>query len=261
MVEVKLRELPASEHVLLFDDEGVARLDLAFGSRQVRRVIIGASTTERPEPGPLPPRPLAWSLRLEGASSTTISPIQAPTVTSYFSGPGLSGTVTCGGLPAAGAEIEVVEVSADGQERTYRTVTDAQGNWFLYAEPEMRSTYTAIVSDPLLTPVSAGPVEIRVALEVSLVVSDPRPALGEPLHIDGRTFPAHDGAQVTLEFRRPERPWRTGAVVRTGPGGDYATDIVLPRPGVWELRVRAEPGDGDHEANDSVIRTVVVERP
>ncbi len=258
MAELKIKGLPATDEVLSFDEDGVARLDVLFGKRQTKKLVLGLSTTEMPEPGPLKPRELAWSLRFDGRESTVLSPLRGPERTSIFNTPIISGSVTCAGGPVEGAEIVVTETDASGDEKEYPAVSGADGSWSVLAEPGSRSTYTAEVSDPLLGAATSGPITIEILIEVSLVVADPRVPLGEPIRIDGRTFPALEGARVTLEFRRPERPWRQGPTVTTGPGGDYSLGFELPREGVWEIRVSGVPPDASYLGNTSTRRNVVI---
>ncbi len=261
MAEFKLKDLPAAEQVLIFDTDGVARFDLAFGRRQARRLVLGLSTTERPFPGLERPLPLAWSLRYDGMEATGMGPLQAPSKTTAFNGAQISGDVTCGGLPAPGVEITVTETDASGEGDEYPAVSGPDGSWVVIVSPQSRSSYTASVTDPLLGGAESGPVTVQVAIEVSLVVTDPQVELGDPLRLAGRTFPALEGTEIEIQFRRPERPWRSGPMVRTGPEGDYAAELILPRPGVWVIRVLGVPLSDAHLRNISTFRHVVVRRP
>lgn len=257
MVRLKLRRLPIHERILVFDEHGVADTDFPFGRAQARHVTVGLGSP----PLRVPEQEVTYSLRYPGLEEVEASPVWAPLEVDYFNGVSLSGNVTCAGAPAALAEVLVTEREViGGAERTFPVRTGLDGSWHLLVRPEANVTYRAEVVDPLLGHAIAQPAFVGVHVEVSL---EPEAAVlpsGTPVTVIGEVVPAHEGAVVTLQFRRPERPWRTGVQVVTDSAGGYSAQLALPRDGVWELRALADPRDQDHFDGTSVVRAVRIGR-
>lgn len=256
-MRLKLRRLPVDERVLSFDEEGAATVAIPFGRRQARRVVVALGNASIDHGAQV----ISYSLRYPGLDDVEAGPVQAPLGIDYFSGVTLTGTVTCASAPAPFAQVRVTQREVvSGAEQVFEVETDASGRWFLPLRPEANASYRAEVVDPLLSPAEARAAFVGVHVEVLIEPEGEALPAGEPVTLTGEVVPAHGGALVTIEFRRPERPWRTGPQTVTDAGGGYSVEIALPRGGVWELRAQAETRDDDHFDGTSFMRTVRIGR-
>jgi hypothetical protein len=254
---MKLRGTPVSENPLTFDAEGVATADIEFGRRRVRRVTVGLGNGAVGGAAAT----LEYSLRLSGMDRVEASPPSGATATTYGTGVQLSGTISCRRRPAALAHVLITEREIiSGGERTFSTATDELGGWRIGITPEANSTYSVEVVDPLLSGARAGGHEVRVQVAVTMEVERERIPAGTPVSIHGRVTPAHPGASVVVEYRRPgASTWSVGAEATVGATGDYSTQFPLPGEGIWELRARVPTtGDRDHDPGGSGTRLVDV---
>lgn len=252
-LRLKLRRLPVSERVLEFDEDGVATIELPFGRSQARRAVLalGNAALEAGE------QLVFYSLRYPGLDEVDAGAVQAPLEIDYFNGVVLTGLVTCAAAPAPLAQVRVVQRNVvSGAEQEFEVVTGGDGRWFLALRPDANATYRAEVVDPLLSFDEATPAFVGVHVEVSLEPEGEALPAGEPVTVTGRVLPAHENALVTIEFRRPERPWRAGPQTITDAAGGYVAEITLPRGGVWELRARVDTRDQDHFDGLSFVRTI-----
>ena len=231
---------PAIEHRLRFDAAGVARVQLPFNAQSVRRVSMGAGHVEVSRP-----QPFAYSLRVDGKSDVTAT-VSVPSSTPYFNPISVTGTVICNGEPAASARVVVTETEAASGDQTVTVLTtDSEGRFRLSRNPEVNTVYSVAVDDPLLSQYRVPERLVAVKLFVILDVPDDA-VTGLMARLRGAAEPAHPGGRVEVEFRRPSRSWRPGPSGAVGPDGAYAIDVTFPRDGVWEVRTRVIPEDGDH---------------
>jgi hypothetical protein len=94
-------------------------------------------------------------------------------------------------------------------------------------------------------------VGVRVSL--TLEVPDPDVGAGEPVTVQGRIAPAHGGAVVAIDYRRPELSWRSGPQMTAASDGSYQGALTLPGEGIWHLRATVlSTGDGDHVGTETV---------
>jgi hypothetical protein len=245
-------------HDLVFDASGVARLDATLGPSAVRRVLLGLGNgaTGGPEVT------ISYSLAFDGASKVVASSPSSPSVTTFGTAVPMSGTVTCGGVPAAEASVELSEVSGDGSPAPVRLKTDEHGRWSYTASPAANARYSVEVVDALISSAVSEPIDIAVRTGIEIAVDSSNIELGHLSIVDGGVFPSHPGAVMVIEFRRPQGEWREGAVVVVDGGSRYDAALQLPARGVWELRARvSDTGDDDHEPGSSVTETVFVRDP
>lgn len=251
---LKERRTPADERLLRLGPEGVAQIEVPWDARNTRRLTIGLGngTYDRPPMG------LGYSVRILGQDRVAASPPEGPPTTIFPNGVSLSGSVTCRGTGASDARVLVTETDAAGETREFDVETGVGGTWRLFVRPDANATYTAEVVDPLLSPAEAEPFDLGVRVGVTLRPVDDRVPRGQPVEVTGETLPAHAGVPVIVEFRRPERQWRVGTEVLTGPDGAYAGSFTLPAKGVWELTARVpSTGDDDHLPGALVTKVVV----
>jgi hypothetical protein len=233
----------AAQELLLFDADGVARAPVRFGTKQVRAIKLGLGNAHTEEDATL-----AYSLRLEGRSRTEMSPPSGVSSVFYGTSALVTGTVTCRGAPAPFANVMVTERTADGGSQTFVEETNETGRWQLGVTPTANAVYTAELVDPLLSrAVAEGQHELGVHVLVSMQLADDRPLSGSPVIVDGDIMPAHPGAKVALEYRRPELEWELGTEVAVDGASRYHAEFLLPGPRIWQVRARVvDTGDSDH---------------
>jgi hypothetical protein len=251
---------PAQVTLLEFDQAGVARAPVSFGSKRTKSVVLGLGNAARS--GPV--ATLAYSLRLPGAAEVAATAPSTSGTLSYGLSTTISGRVTCRGAPAARAEVMVTATEeASGVATTHRTETDVEGTWSLLVTPQVNSNYRVQVTDPLLSSAASGSARLGVAPFVTISVSAKLLDLGEEVTVSGEVNPAHPDAPMRIEYRRPSsRRWRTAGESAIGSGGRYSFRFVLPDDGVWEVRAKMlATGDSDHIPGTSLNELVTVRQP
>ena len=251
---VRHRDGGVSEGFLGFGDSGIAIADIPFDAAAIKTVLVALGNAA-PESQP---STIAYSVRVPGASSTAVA-LRGPRDVTFGEGARLSGTVTCGGEPAAFARVAVEGDEVDGTPTPRLVTTGGSGTFSILVSPEERTTYSATLADPLLSsaPAATAVVDVRVGVAIELSSHEVSPS--QPLRVQGEVFPPHPGAPLVVEFRRPERDWRVGARTTVAEDGSYDSMLSLPNEGVWEVRVRlTSTEDTDHLVNDSVTELVVV---
>lgn len=235
---------PAQEFPLAFNSEGLESLTLPFGRRDTRQVTLGLGNSSKSGP----PTTIAYSLRLPGRETVSAQAPTGPPVTDYGTAVGLSGTVLCNGQPAAAADVVLNQQEVvSGTQSTVVGSTDSAGRWAFSVAPAANSTYHVEVDDPLLSSAVSPDKTVAVRVVITIVPERDVVGVGEPFDVSGQLFPAHPGASLVVEFRRPERAWQVGAETVADASGAYRTQIVLPRQGIWELRARVlATNDMDH---------------
>jgi hypothetical protein len=251
---VRLRGGGVQEGFLTFDDSGVAAAEVPFDPALVKNVLVALGNAAPASS----PASIAYSLRAPDASLTSVSTFGSRSVI-YGEAVRVLLSVTCGGSPAAFARVSIASSDAAGNGSEQVVTTSADGTASLLVSPESRTTFSARLVDPLLSPASSQEHVVAVQVRVSIDVSSQEVALNQPVRVSGIVQPAHPGAPLVVEFRRPERRWRTGATTLLNDDGSYDTSLTLPATGVWQVRSRLETtNDADHLPGDSVPRFVVV---
>lgn len=236
---------PAVEHPLVFDENGVATATTRFDRSSIRRVSIGV--------GHVGTRAgtVAYSVRVAGRPDVT-GGFSAPSEITYLDGAWLSGSVYCGGEAAPFAKVVLKATeAASGIQTVHQLRTGETGSFRLRIAPEVNTVYSGSVEDPLLSQLTFSDRLVQVRLFVTLDVPD-RAVNGRVARISGTADPVHPGAEVQVEFRRPERDWRQGPSTTLSPNGTYEVDVTFPRAGVWEVRTHIAPADADHAVGTSV---------
>jgi hypothetical protein len=255
---IKNRGQPATEHVLNFDAGGIARADVSFGSPRARGVTVALGNAAPSGEEVM----LAYSLRLPGRNKVSISGPRGGSEIPYGTAVRVSGEVECRREPAPFADVVITETAlSSGATRAFTTATDEDGTWSALITPGENATYSAKVVDPLLSQAHSSsrlPVSVRVV--VSLDISQNQIPAGDPVGLAGDVFPLHPGVPVVIEYRRPERPWQQGTETNTDVQSHYATSLVLPATGIWEVRARVpSTNDMDHTPGDSAPAIVDVQ--
>jgi hypothetical protein len=228
---------------LHFDETGVARAIVPFGSATVEGLTLGLG---HGLPGAAPST-LAYSLRLQGTNRVSGS-LSAARSVEYGSAIAVGGQVSCRSEPAPFADVLVTETEVVGGETTtFATQTNGFGSWSVLRTPESNVVYTAEVVDPLLSQATTNSTDVGVRVAMTIEVPEPEVTLGSGTPVRGMLTPAHPGTMVLIEYRRPSGDWRRGPEVIVDAAGRYDTTIVLPRSGVWEVRASmVSTGDDDH---------------
>lgn len=240
---VRRKGQPAQVRDLLFDENGVAQVEVPFTKGATKAVLAGAGNA-----APSDAMALDYSIRFPDRSRVAIAQPTAPGTSTYGIGFFLRGAVTCGGAPASSADVEVSATERHSGVTTHlRTTTKADGTWTLPVHPEVNVVYRASVVDPLLSSAASQDTHVGVAPFVSLEARD-EVGLGDPLSVTSVVTPAHPGAGMVIEFRRPlAAQWRLAGEAARDPDGSYTFDLTLPSDGVWEVRARlTSTGDDDH---------------
>jgi hypothetical protein len=248
---------PARERPLAFNTQGVATVEIPFGRSETRWVTVGLGNGSRVGEE----AHIAYSLQLEGRGRERASAPSGFSSTIFGTALFLSGRVTCKGEPAPFADVVVTETeNMSGRTDTYTTETDASGRWSTIVSPDANATFSASVTDPLLSRTRSRSSGIGVRLNVTGDPVESRIPEGSLVTYFGQVEPPHPDVLVTVEFRRPEGDWRLGADVPMDSAGLYEASFVLPNDGVWELRSRVlDTGDEDHLPGGSPGDLVFVE--
>jgi hypothetical protein len=239
------------EKVQLYEigSDGLASVGVRFGSDKVKKVVLGVANPFSQGANAR----FGYSLRMPEHPAVTAEPVTPPTETGYFGGLSLRGRVLCDGEPASLADVVLVQDKRSGEQRTFPLATGFDGTWAVNLQPEQTSTYRFEVTDPLLSPASSPSWEVGVRVGVTLEATASDVALGQPISVEGKVSPAHPGALILIEYRRPELPWRSGPQTMVGADGSYGTSLVLPAAGVWSLRASVlETGDQDHLGSSTI---------
>lgn len=240
---------------LAFDAGGVATADFSFGGTATHKVTAvlgngGAAAFDAP---------LAYSLRIAGESATSATAPGVPSSTIFGTGVTAAGEVSCGGMPAPFAQVVVTQTeTVSGTRHEIEVTTDQFGRWSLVTTPEVTSTYTATVADPLLSSSTSAAAPLAVKVAVNIALSDDQIAEGESVAVSGNVAPVHRGV-VIVERRRPNGEWETAAETVTEENGSYRAEVNFPGTGLWELRARMpDTGDDDHAPGESSPKAVQV---
>jgi hypothetical protein len=255
---VKPKGKPATEHLMTFDATGIARAEVPFGRKSIRRMTLGLGNGAPSGDEAT----IAYSLRLPGRNRIAISGPAGAGVVPYGLAVFVSGGVTCRGAPALFADVLVTETEvASGATRTFITQTDQFGRWDVLITPEDNARYTAEVVDPLLSGAATkDALRTDVRVVVTMTLDRHEVPEGTPVLVSGEVEPAHSGVPVVIEYRRPERNWQTGPETTTDAASRFSASLVLPGPGIWEVRARVtSTNDNDHVPGMSVTELVEVE--
>ncbi|HET7482201.1 MAG TPA: hypothetical protein VFK89_05005 [Actinomycetota bacterium] len=254
---VRSDEGTVTEQTLKFDVDGVARAELSFGgdARRITLAVGNVATTG-------PPAPLAYSLRSVDSRATEVPPPAGVSATTYGTAVTLSGSISCNGAPVPFVHATLTQTDAvSGEAVVYEVVTDPAGNWRRQVAPQSNQIYSVAVDDPLLSRAESPPKPVAVRLRVVQQPSSDRIVLGEPISVSGTVDPVHPSASVVIEFRRPERDWRSGAQAIVDESGTFEGSFVLPAAGIWEVRSRVtDTGDADHVPGTNPPALVAVRR-
>ncbi|MEA2433958.1 MAG: hypothetical protein QOG54_1415 [Actinomycetota bacterium] len=251
---VKRTGAPPETVFLAFSPDGVAQTQISFDAGEVKRVVLGlgnASTTDAT---------MFYSLRLVRADETDLIPPTGPYEPTYGLASSFAGSVMCGGIGQPSALVEITErEDVGGETRTFVVRSGQTGLWSVLFTPNVNSTYSAKLVDPLLGPASTSEWFVHVHVGVSMAVSEDRVQLGAPAYVTGTLTPPHPDATIVIEYRRPDGEWQQGQEVGSDADGNYSAELVLPRDGIWLIRARmTTTGDEDHEPGVSPERTVEV---
>jgi hypothetical protein len=203
---------------------------------------------------------------LEGSVAYSVRPTDSPVLTHASAPSGqarlrygvstkLRGHLACGGEPAPFAQLVLIATAADGSATEIPATTDEDGNWSLTVQPDMDSSFSVEVRDPLLssTVSLAKPVLVEQFVTMSAEREQDR-----FIQVAGTVTPATPGAIVRLQFRRPEASrWRPGPTASVDDAGAYLMSAEVPADGVWEVRtVLEDDRDPWRQAGTSVLQVL-----
>jgi hypothetical protein len=255
---LKRKGAPVRERVLTFRSDGVASDEVPFGWVSVKNIIVALGNGSSAPEG----MTLAYSLRLPGADRVAVSGPTGASVVQSGTAALISGSVTCGGAPAPFADIVVTEQEVvSGRSQTFAVETDERGSYRVVTTPQANAMYEVELVDPLLSPEKPDRtlrVDVQVIVRLELV-DDQVPA-GTPVEVTGEVFPAHPGAPIAVEFRRPAGAWQFGAEATVMASGSYSASFVPPDTGIYEVRANMlATNDDDHVPGISAGKLLEVE--
>lgn len=242
---------PANVFSLSFDDAGVARTAIPFARASVRKLVVGVGNSS-----PTSAAAVAYSVIPAGADASAIRS-SVPRLVQFGSSTRVSGSVSCNGAPAPFASVEVVETTTGGVSKLLHATSDSEGSWSIPVTPDETSSYSVRLADPLLSSAFAPEATLGVATFVT-IAAPAQSRVGSPLEVSGTVSPAHAGAPMVLEYRRPARQtWLEGGTFELSMDSSYEQLFFPPGRGFWEVRVRMlSSGDDDHLPGTSLIETI-----
>jgi hypothetical protein len=157
-----------------------------------------------------------------------------------------------GGVPIAGAQLEVLATDAYGGAKPVAMgspLTDSDGRFTIEvpagaSSRTVRIVYRSHHDEPLPTVTRA--VGLNVHAGITLTVAPRTASVGRSIHFHGRLrggpVPS-EGKQLVLEARSPGGPWIEFDVIRTDGKGRYHASyrFKFPGPAAYQFRVLSEP--------------------
>jgi hypothetical protein len=163
------------------------------------------------------------------------------------------------GSDKAGKTVDIQEMPFGAT--TFKTVatrtSDTSGSFSFTTVPKLKTTYRAVAKTS--PPVTSSSVLVKVAMRVSLRLSDRTPARGQLVKFSGSVAPAHDGRVVFIQRRTATGAYRTVGRTTLKDAGTsrsvFSRSMRVRSDGVYRARVL---GDPDHETGTSATRTATV---
>jgi lipoprotein-anchoring transpeptidase ErfK/SrfK len=204
---------------------------------------------------------LAAAVAAAAAPAAQVTLSASPAVVVYPGSALLTGSVSNGGTPVAGATVALLERAAGAPDFTATGSTAAAGRDGVFrfsVAPSVSTDYrVAFVGDGSSV---AALADTHVGVQPKVTLTDPEdPWLGDTLRLRGLVAPASPAAAVTIE-RRVDGSWQPFLSGTLDSASRYAIAWTPAEFGYYRLRARVEAGAG-REASASVARRVVVNRP
>lgn len=195
-----------------------------------------------------------------GKTPAAVSIAAQPNPIVYGTATTISGRLT--GTQTAGVTVALLQNPypyTGGFKQAATTTTDQQGRYAFTRRPKLRNRYQVVVRSLPGGPVTSATVVVRVAMRVTLTLSDYTPARGQLVRFGGSVYPAHDGRLVYLQRRTSTGSYVTIARTTlrhaaTGPRSTFSRRLRVYRSGVYRAYVS---GHADHSAGLRT-RSVVV---
>jgi lipoprotein-anchoring transpeptidase ErfK/SrfK len=194
------------------------------------------------------------------ALPTTLTVQPVPPVIVYGSSVQLRVLLTSDGLPVAGASLPVSAQAAGELDFAPLdpAVTDAAGAALLQPAPHVNTTYRIEYAGDALHAAASADVLVRVRPRIA--TSFPKSLwVGNTAQLKGRVYPAHPGAQVTIE-RKSGGVWGDFATVTLADDSRFSAPFKPTSPGFKYFRVRMA-ADAEHALAITSSRRLVVNIP
>jgi len=219
------------------------RLSIAIIGALVATVAAPALSLAQ-KPGKQSPNQLSIS-----ASKTTVRFGTTVFLTGQLTGPGSAG--------------ETIQLDANpfpfaGFKTAGTFTADAAGKYSFAQKPTVNTKYRSEARTK--PPTQSAEVLVKVALSVSLRVSDSIPRRGQRVTFSGSVKPAHDGKVALIQRRTSSGSYKTVAKALLADAGDtrsaYSRRLTINSKGTY--RVRVPSGDTDHVTGTSSRRSLRV---
>ena len=204
---------------------------------------------------------LALAAVAAAATPTQIALSPDPAIVTYPSPAHLTGSITSGGAPLAGALLTLFEKPAGAADYSPagRTATaGADGAFRLAVSPEGSTDYRVVFAGDAGH--DAAQADARVGVRPAVTLSGLRdPWLGDTAALRGSVAPARPGAQVAVE-RRVNGSWEPLLTGTLDAGSRFRIDWTPFDAGYYRLRASVV-ADAAYEAASSASRRVIVNLP
>jgi lipoprotein-anchoring transpeptidase ErfK/SrfK len=206
-----------------------------------------------------------WTLALAGAAVAAapadLSATATPAVLVYPGTAHVTGTLSGGAAPLAGAPLDLLERpagSADWAAAGLTATSGADGAYRFDIAPSVSADYRVEFAGDGAH--SAAQADVHVTVRPKITLVDPAdPWLGDTAVLKGLVAPARPGATVTIE-RRTDTGWEPVVSGALDSGSRYGIHWTPAEFGRYRLRARID-ADAGYEAGASASRRVVVNRP
>jgi hypothetical protein len=208
---------------------------------------------------------MTFTTTAPGAGSPTLSIAQSRKNVTFGKPLTISGTLT--GPNNAGVVVTLEENPAPYtgtfKSTGLKATTNATGGYSFIVSPAQNVHYRTVAGAKKPTATS-GEIAVGVRVKVTLRLSDRTPRIGQRVLFSGGVLPGHDGKIVRIQRRTASGSWRTVATttlvaanpVGATPRSKFAKRIRIRKNGSY--RARVVPGDGDHLAGNSSVKSVIV---
>jgi hypothetical protein len=186
----------------------------------------------------------------------------APSVTSLTArpvpaGPGtasVTGGLSAGGLPIAGAGVELQQRTAGGLKTIGLATTAPDGTWAAAAALAANASLRAVFrGDPAHSAVVSAPVNVTVAPQVSLTAGTQQTPPGGVIEFTGAVTPAKTAVTIVISQQQPDGSFAPVRTIKFKPArdGTFTRTIGFPAPGQYQV-VAQTAADKSNGAGASV---------
>jgi hypothetical protein len=165
----------------------------------------------------------------------------------------LTGTLTAGGTPVAGATVELQRRTKTGFETIGTATTAEDGTWTAAGAAARNASARAVYrGDPLHSAVVSQPVDVNVAPQVALTASSQVTPPGGVVEFTGTIAPPKAKVSIVVSQQQLDGTFAVVRTVRFGAASDgtFARTIGFPAPGQYQV-VAQTAADNSNAAGTS----------